>query len=88
MDSFRDFGEQVSYQELAKLPHGTFELTEEQDDGRFYNVKITISEKEFVVDFRDNPPQDTGPTNISRDGVMVCAQTVSYTHLDVYKRQC
>jgi len=84
MDSFMDFGEQVSYQELAKLPHGTFELTEEQDDGRFYNVKITISEKEFVVDFRDNPPQDTGPTNISRDGVMVCAQMIFKSLTDPY----
>src|SRR4029079_9587163 len=75
-ESFMDCGEQVSYRELAKLPHGTFELTEEQDDGRLYNVKITISDKEFVVDLRDNPPQDNGPTNTSRDGVMVCAQMI------------
>jgi len=84
MDSFMEFGEKVSLAELAKLPHGTFELTEEQDDGRFYNVKITISDTEFVVDLRDNPEQDTGPTNTSRDGVMVCAQMIFKSLTDPY----
>jgi N-methylhydantoinase B len=84
MDSFMDFGEKVSLSELAKLPHGTFELTEEQDDGRFYNVKITISDTEFIVDLRDNPEQDTGPTNTSRDGVMVCAQMIFKSLTDPY----
>ena len=48
---------------------GTFELSEEQDDGRIFNVKITISDTEFVVDLRDNPDQSTNPVNTSRDGV-------------------
>lgn len=76
MGSFMDFGEKVSLRELAKLPHGTFELTEEQDDGRQYNVKVTISDTEFLVDLRDNPDQDPGPTNISRDGAIICAQII------------
>ena len=76
MGSFMDFGEKVSLRELAKLPHGTFELTEEQDDGRFYNVKVTISDTEFIVDLRDNPDQDVGPTNTSRDGAIICAQII------------
>lgn len=84
MNSFMDFGEKVSLAELSKLPHGTFELTEEQDDGRFYNVKITISDREFVVDLRDNPEQDIGPTNTSRDGVMVCAQMIFKSLTDPY----
>jgi N-methylhydantoinase B len=84
MASFMEFGEQVSLAQLAKLPHGTFELTEEQDDGRFYNVKITISDEKFVVDLRDNPDQDTGPTNTSRDGVMVCAQMIFKSLTDPY----
>ena len=71
MSSFMDFGEQVSLAELAKLPKGTFELSEEQDDGRIFNVKITISDTEFVVDLRDNPDQSNNPVNTSRDGVMV-----------------
>lgn len=84
MDAFMDFGEQVSLAELAKLPHGTFELSEEQDDGRFYNVKVTISDTEFLVDLRDNPDQDLGPTNTSRDGVMVCAQMIFKSLTDPY----
>jgi N-methylhydantoinase B len=84
MESFMAFGEKVSLQELAKLPHGTFELTEEQDDGRFYNVKVTISDTEFLVDLRDNPDQDVGPTNTSRDGVLVCAQMIFKSLTDPY----
>lgn len=76
MASFMDYGEEVTLKELAKLPRGTFELTEEQDDGRLFNVKLTISETEFVVDLRDNPPQDAGPNNTSRDDVLVSVQVI------------
>lgn len=74
MEGFMTFGEKVTLSTLATLPHGTFELDEEQDDGRVYNVKVTISPTEFVVDLRNNPDQDVGPTNTSRDGAMICAQ--------------
>ena len=84
MSSFMDFGEQVSLKELAKLPKGTFELSEEQDDGRIFNVKITISDTEFVVDLRDNPDQSKNPVNISRDGVMVSAQMIFKSLTDPY----
>lgn len=76
MQSFMEFGEKTALAELANLPKGTFELDEEQDDGRIFNVKITITDTEFLVDLRDNPDQDVGPTNTSRDGTMVCAQMV------------
>lgn len=76
MARFMDFGEQVALNELKKLPRGHFELTEEQDDGRFFNVKLTISETEFIVDLRDNPPQDAGPSNASRDDVLVSVQVI------------
>lgn len=76
MESFMDFGAQSARAELARLPHGTFELSEEQDDGRVFNVKITITDEDFIVDLRDNPDQDAGPTNTSRDGTMICAQMV------------
>lgn len=84
MKLFMDFGEMVSLAELKKLPHGTFELTEEQDNGIFYNAKITISATEFIVDLRDNPPEDYGPANTSRDGVMVCAQMIFKSLTDPY----
>ncbi len=76
ISSFMEFGEKTALAELAKLPQGTFELAEEQDDGRIYNVKVTISDDEFLVDLRDNPDQDPACTNASRDGVIVCAQMV------------
>jgi len=76
INSFMDFGEQTAKTEIAKLPKGTFELSEDQDDGRVYNVKITITDDEFIVDLQDSPDQDNGPTNTSRDGTIVCAQMV------------
>lgn len=84
MESFMDFGEKVSRAELANLPRGTFELSEEQDDGSIFNVKITISEDEFTVDLRDNPDQSPGPVNTSRDGVMVAAQMIFKSLTDPY----
>ena len=74
MERFMEFGEATARAELAKLPKGTFELSEPQDDGKTYNVKVTITGSEFIVDLRDNPDQDVGPTNASRDGTIVCAQ--------------
>ena len=38
---------------------GTFELSEEQDDGRIFNVKITISDTEFV----DRPARQSRPVD-------------------------
>ena len=74
VEDFMDFGEAVTLRSLEGLAHGTFELDEEQDDGRIFNVKITIAADRFTVDLRDNPDQSTGPVNTSRDGVMVAAQ--------------
>lgn len=82
MDSFMDFGKRSALAELAKLPHDTFELSETQDDGRVYTVKITISSDEFIVDLTNNPGQDNGPTNTSRDGTIICAQMVFKSLID------
>lgn len=84
MVSFMDYGEQASRKALADLPKGTFELSEEQDDGSIFNVKITIGDNEFTVDLRDNPDQADNPTNTSRDGVMVAAQMIFKSLTDPY----
>jgi N-methylhydantoinase B len=76
MESFMEFGHKSASAELANLHKCTFELSEEQDDGRIYNVKVTITDDDFIVDLRDNPDQDPGCTNTSRDGTMICAQMV------------
>ena len=84
MESFMDYGEQVSREALAKLPKGTFEIEETQDDDRVFGVKITISDDEFIVDLRDNPDQSDNPVNTSRDGVMVAAQMLFKSLTDPY----
>ncbi len=84
VEAFMDYGERVSRRELAKLPKGIYELTEEQDNGQFYNVKITIAEDKFTVDLRDNPDQLDGPLNTSRDGVMVAVQMIFKSLTDPY----
>ncbi len=84
MASFMDFGEKACVAELAKLPKGTFELSEEQEDGRVFNVAITIGDESFVVDLRDNPEQASDPVNTSRDGVIVAAQIILKSLTDPY----
>jgi N-methylhydantoinase B len=77
-----DHGEQVALSALAALPHGTFELEEEQDSGAVYRVRVEISDDAFVVDLRDNPDQDGGPLNVSRDGATIAAQMVLMNLVD------
>jgi N-methylhydantoinase B len=76
LETFMTYGEQVARSALRDLPQGRFELEEEQDSGAVYKVTVVISENEFVVDLSDNPDQDPGPNNASRDGTMVAAQMI------------
>jgi N-methylhydantoinase B len=76
LETFMTYGEQVARRALEELPQGRFTLEEEQDSGAVYKVTVEISEDEFVVDLRDNPDQDPGPNNASRDGTMVAAQMI------------
>jgi N-methylhydantoinase B len=73
---FMDYGEEVALSALAELPKGAFSLEEEQDSGVVYSVTLEIRDDEFVVDLRNNPDQDPGPNNASRDGTMVAAQMI------------
>ena len=74
--TFMEYGEQVALRALRDLPKGSFSLAEEQDSGAVYKVTVEIADDEFVVDLRDNPKQDPGPNNASRDGTMVAAQMI------------
>jgi N-methylhydantoinase B len=76
LDHFMEYGEEVARRALGELPKGTFTLEEEQDSGAVYRVTVEISDDAFVVDLRDNPDQDPGPNNASRDGSLVAAQMV------------
>jgi N-methylhydantoinase B len=74
--TFMDYGEQVARRALAELPKGQFSLAEEQDSGAVYSATVEITDDEFIVDLRDNPDQDPGPNNASRDGTIIAAQMV------------
>ena len=84
IESFMEFGERASLNALAKLPRGTFELSEEQDNGQIYHVGITIAKDRFTVDLRNNPDQLDGPLNTSRDSAMVAAQMIFKSLTDPY----
>lgn len=76
MSRFLDYGERLALKGLASLPKGRFTLSEEQDTGVVYNVAVEITDKEFIVDLRDNPPQDAGPNNCSRDDCFGALQMI------------
>jgi N-methylhydantoinase B len=81
LDSFKtalsvsmDQGEALAGRRLAELRKGTYRVEEEQDSGAVYTATVEIGEDELVVDLRDNPDQDPGPNNVSRDGSVIAAQ--------------
>jgi N-methylhydantoinase B len=84
LTSFLDYGEQVVLKGLASLPKGRFTLSEEQDDGVIYNMAIEITDREFMVDLRDNPKQQPGPTNCSRDDCFGAVQMILKNIADPY----
>jgi N-methylhydantoinase B len=84
LQSFLDHGEQVVLKGLAALPKGRFSLEEEQDSGLVYKVAIEITDTEFIVDLRDNPPQVPGPNNCSRDDCFGSIQMVLKNIADPY----
>jgi N-methylhydantoinase B len=84
LSAFLDYGEQVVLRGLASVPKGRFSMTESQDNGAVYKVAIEITEKEFIVDLRDNPPQDPGPNNCSRDDCFGAVQMIIKNIADPY----
>jgi len=76
IDQYLDYGEQVTLKALAQLPHGRWEIAEEQDDGRIFKAMIEISADQMTVDLRDNPDQENGPNNVCLDGTTLVSQMV------------
>lgn len=73
---YLDYGERIARHGLAGLPIGTFKGEDRLDDGRQINAVVTITEDEMIVDLRDNPEQDEGPFNGTREATLVSAQAV------------
>src|SRR5699024_7843729 len=75
-------GETLSRQELQKLPKGTFEAkgsvdTDGLGNGPFpIHVKVTISDDEFICDFRGSSPQVPGSVNCSFTGLASAIRTL------------
>lgn len=76
IDKFMDYGEKVSLKALEHLPKGTFSAKAKLDDDQELKAKITITDKNFIVDLRDNPSQNSGPINNSFEATKVEAQTI------------
>jgi N-methylhydantoinase B len=79
VDELLVYGERVMRRALADLPEGRFTLAEEQDNGTTYRVTVELTGDEFMVDLRDNPEQDRGSANVSRDGAVIAAQMALMT---------
>ena len=73
---YLNYGESMALNGLAALPQGEFVGTDTLDDGRLINARIHISERGMIIDLRDNPDQESGPINGTREATEVSAQAV------------
>ncbi|MCY4277591.1 MAG: hydantoinase B/oxoprolinase family protein [Gammaproteobacteria bacterium] len=73
---YMDYGEAMALSGLKALPHGEFHGHDRLDDGRMINATIHISDREMVIDLRDNPDQEKGPINGTREATEISAQAV------------
>lgn len=75
-------GEQLSRQEIAKLPNGVYEASDFIDDDGIGNgpfpvkVKVTITDDEFICDFRGSHPQVLGPVNCSYTALVSAVRVI------------
>lgn len=82
MERFLDQGEMLSLKEISKLPKGTFELSDLIDDDGITDdqiniqVKITITDDEFICDFTGTDSQVQGPINSSYTGLVSSVRTI------------
>ncbi|QKE72227.1 hydantoinase B/oxoprolinase family protein [Arthrobacter citreus] len=75
-------GEQISRKELSKLPKGVYEAVDYIDDDGIGNgpfkvqVKVTITDEEFVCDFSGSHPQVLGPVNCSYTALVSAVRAI------------
>lgn len=73
---YMDYGEALARKGLERLPKGEFRASDRLDDGREISATVRISPREMVIDLRDNPDQEEGPVNGTRDATVVGARAV------------
>jgi N-methylhydantoinase B len=82
MEEFLDYGERMTRQELAKLPHGVYEAEDVvESDGRGngpfrIKVKVTLSADKVTADFTGTDGPAAGPINCSLTGLVTGVRCV------------
>lgn len=82
IENLLDHGEIISRKELAKLPKGVFEAEDYIDTDGIGNgpfkikVKVTITDDDFICDFRGSHPQVPGPMNCSYTGLVSAVRVI------------
>ena len=77
LDHFMDYGERGREADARRsCRRARSRSRRSRTAAQVYTVTVEITDEEFVVDLRDNPDQDRGPNNASRDGSLVAAQMV------------
>ena len=82
IDYLLNHGEVISRQELQKLPKGVFEAEDYIDTDGLGNgpfkikVKVTITDDDFICDFRGSHPQVPGPMNCSYSGLVSAVRVI------------
>lgn len=82
MKRLLDQGEVFAREEMKKLPKGEFTATDYIDDDGFGNgsfnvqVKVTITDDQFLCDFRGSHPQVPGPINCSYSALVTAVRVV------------
>jgi N-methylhydantoinase B len=82
MERFLDQGEKLALNEIKKLPKGTFEVEDLIDDDGITDenlkvqLKLTITDDEFICDYRGSSPQVQGPINSSFTGLVSSVRTI------------
>ncbi len=74
--------EEISKNEVKKLPNGVYEAVDYIDDDGVGNgpfkvqVKVTITDDEFICDFRGSHMQVPGPVNVTYSGLVSAVRTI------------
>ncbi len=82
IDQLLKQGKKLAEKELQNLPKGTFEaedfIESDPEKGGPYpiKVKITITDNEFICDFRGSHPQVTNPVNCSYYGLLASVRVM------------
>jgi N-methylhydantoinase B len=82
IEALMDHGERMARLELARLPKGTFEAEDWIDDDGIGNgpfrvqVKVTITDDEFVCDFTGTHDQVPGPVNCTPTSVHSAVRSI------------